>query len=132
MLYKYIYKYMEGEGAYNAMHIYIYLFLYLNIYIWTFCKVITNFLFQSQVPAAYTYNPSYSGGRDQEDHCSKPAWANSLRDPISKIPNTKNRPSGVRQVVECLTSKHETLSSNSSTLSSNSSTAKKKSLFILG
>jgi hypothetical protein len=27
---------------------------------------------------AYTCNPSYLGGRDQEDHSSKPAWANSL------------------------------------------------------
>jgi hypothetical protein len=27
---------------------------------------------------------SYSGGRDQEDHSSKPALANSLQDPISK------------------------------------------------
>jgi hypothetical protein len=37
----------------------------------------------------HTYNPSYSGGRDQEDHSSKPAWANSLRDPISKNPSQK-------------------------------------------
>jgi hypothetical protein len=34
-------------------------------------------------------NPSYSGGRDQEDQGSKPAQANSLWDPILKIPNTK-------------------------------------------
>jgi hypothetical protein len=33
---------------------------------------------------AQVYNPSYSGGRDQEDRGSEPAWANSLRDPISK------------------------------------------------
>jgi hypothetical protein len=38
---------------------------------------------------AHTYNPVYSGGRDQEDHNSKPAQANSSQDPISKIPNTK-------------------------------------------
>jgi hypothetical protein len=25
-------------------------------------------------PVAHTYNPSYSGGRHQEDHSSKPAW----------------------------------------------------------
>jgi hypothetical protein len=31
----------------------------------------------------------YSGGKDQEDHGSKSTWANSSRDPISKIPNTK-------------------------------------------
>jgi hypothetical protein len=34
--------------------------------------------------AAHACNPSYSGVRDQEDHGSKPARANSLRDPISK------------------------------------------------
>jgi hypothetical protein len=28
--------------------------------------------------------PSYSGSRDQEDRSLKPAWANSLRDLISK------------------------------------------------
>jgi hypothetical protein len=38
---------------------------------------------------APAYNPSYSGGRDQEDHDSKPAWANSSRDPILKIRTTK-------------------------------------------
>jgi hypothetical protein len=25
----------------------------------------------------HTYNPNYSGGRNQEDHSSKPAWVNS-------------------------------------------------------
>jgi hypothetical protein len=29
-------------------------------------------------------NPRYSGGRDQEDHGSKPALANSSRDPPSQ------------------------------------------------
>jgi hypothetical protein len=29
------------------------------------------------VLVAHTYNPSYLGGRDQEDHSSKPAQANS-------------------------------------------------------
>jgi hypothetical protein len=33
---------------------------------------------------AHTCNPSYSGGRDQEVLCSKPARANSSGDPISK------------------------------------------------
>jgi hypothetical protein len=47
---------------------------------------------------AHAYNPSYSGGRDQEDYGSKPVWANSLQDPISKIPNTK-RAGGVAQSV---------------------------------
>jgi hypothetical protein len=35
----------------------------------------------SQTPVAHAYNPSCSGGRDQEDLGSKPAWANSSRDP---------------------------------------------------
>jgi hypothetical protein len=42
-----------------------------------------------QALVAHTCHPSYSGGRDQEDHSSKSALANSSRDPISKIPNTK-------------------------------------------
>jgi hypothetical protein len=41
------------------------------------------------VPVIHTCNPSYSGGRDQEDHSSKPAWANSSRDPILKNPSRK-------------------------------------------
>jgi hypothetical protein len=45
---------------------------------------------------AHTCNPSYSGGRDQEDCGSKSAWANSSRDPISKIPIIK-RVGGVAQ-----------------------------------
>jgi hypothetical protein len=43
----------------------------------------------SQAPVAHTYYPSYSGDRDQENRGSKPAQANSLRDPILKIPITK-------------------------------------------
>jgi hypothetical protein len=39
---------------------------------------------------AYTCNPSYLGGRDQENHSSKPAQANSLCDPILKNLITKN------------------------------------------
>jgi hypothetical protein len=38
---------------------------------------------------AHTCNPSFSGGRDQEDEGSKPTQENSFQDPISKIPNTK-------------------------------------------
>jgi hypothetical protein len=37
-------------------------------------------------PVAHTYNPSYSGGRGQEDRGLKPAREDSLRDPISKKP----------------------------------------------
>jgi hypothetical protein len=38
---------------------------------------------------AHAYNPSYSGGRDQEDYSLKSGQANSVKDPISKIPNAK-------------------------------------------
>jgi hypothetical protein len=44
---------------------------------------------ESRVPVAPAYNPSYSGGRDQEDNSSKIAPVNSCRDPISKKPITK-------------------------------------------
>jgi hypothetical protein len=49
------------------------------------------------VPVAHTYNPSYSGGRDQEDCSSKPAPANSSGDPISRKTLHKNRAGGVGQ-----------------------------------
>jgi hypothetical protein len=48
------------------------------------------------VPVAHACNPCYSGGRDQEDCSSKPAWANSFWAPISKISNIK-RAGGVVQ-----------------------------------
>jgi hypothetical protein len=38
---------------------------------------------------AYSWNPNYSGGGDQEDRGSKPDQANSLRDPISKKPKAQ-------------------------------------------
>jgi hypothetical protein len=40
---------------------------------------------RSQAPVAHTCNTRYSGGRDQEDHHSKPSWANSSQDSILKI-----------------------------------------------
>jgi hypothetical protein len=40
------------------------------------------------VPVDDTCNPSYSVSRDLEDRSSKPAWANSSEDPISKKPTT--------------------------------------------
>jgi hypothetical protein len=43
------------------------------------------------VLVARACNPSYSGGRDQENWGSKPPWANSLRDSISKKPITKKK-----------------------------------------
>jgi hypothetical protein len=33
---------------------------------------------RSQVLVAHIYNPSYSGGRDQEDHSWSQPWTNSL------------------------------------------------------
>jgi hypothetical protein len=46
---------------------------------------------ERQVLVAHAYNPSYPGGRDQEDGGLKPAWANSLQDLISKTPSQKKR-----------------------------------------
>jgi hypothetical protein len=41
-----------------------------------------------RVLVAHTCDPSYLGGRDQEDCCLKPAQTNSSRDPILKKPIT--------------------------------------------
>jgi hypothetical protein len=41
------------------------------------------------VLVAHVHNLNYSGGRDQKDHSSKPAWTNSSQDPISKNPLQK-------------------------------------------
>jgi hypothetical protein len=60
---------------------------------------------------AHACNPSYSRGRDQEDHDLKPAQANSLWDPISEKKHHNKRAGRVAQGVG---------------LSSNPSTAKKK------
>jgi hypothetical protein len=48
--------------------------------------------------APHYCNPSYSGGRDQEDCSLKPDWANSSSDLILKNPFTK-RAGGVAQGV---------------------------------
>jgi hypothetical protein len=45
----------------------------------------------SQAPVVHAYNPSYSGGIDQEDHVSKPVWANSSQDTTSKLPKTQKK-----------------------------------------
>jgi hypothetical protein len=55
--------------------------------------------FRYQAPVAHAYNPSYSGGRDQDDLGLKPAQANSLWDPISKNLSQK-RAGGVAQDVD--------------------------------
>jgi hypothetical protein len=47
---------------------------------------------------AHTCNPSYSGGRDQEDPGWRPVGANSSPDPILKNPSQK-RTGGVAQGV---------------------------------
>jgi hypothetical protein len=44
--------------------------------------VLENFSYSGQAPMAHACNPSYSGGRDQEDPSSKPAWVNSSQDTI--------------------------------------------------
>jgi hypothetical protein len=46
---------------------------------------------------AHTCNPSYSGGRDQEESGSKPALANSSERPPSQKNLHKKRASGVAQ-----------------------------------
>jgi hypothetical protein len=51
---------------------------------------------------AHAYNPSYSGVRDQEDHGSKPTWANSSERPYLKKKKKKaftKRSPGVTQGV---------------------------------
>jgi hypothetical protein len=45
----------------------------------------------------HTYNPSYSGGRDQENCTLKPAQVNISQDPVSKNRITKNWAGGVAQ-----------------------------------
>jgi hypothetical protein len=47
---------------------------------------------------AHACNPSYSGGRDQEDHGLKPAQANSPQEPISN--SSQKRAGGVAQGVD--------------------------------
>jgi hypothetical protein len=49
------------------------------------------------MPVTHTCNPSYSEGRDQEDHSLKPAQKNSSQDPIFKKPKnpSQNRTGGV-------------------------------------
>jgi hypothetical protein len=61
---------------------------------------------------AHTCNPSYSGGRDQEDHSARPSLANSSKDPTSK--KNHKRAGGMAEVVG-LPSKHKALNSNPST-----------------
>jgi hypothetical protein len=43
----------------------------------------------SWVLVAHACNPNYSEGRDQKNPGSRPVWANSLLDPVSKVLTTK-------------------------------------------
>jgi hypothetical protein len=64
-------------------------------------------------PAAPACNSSYLGGRNQEDHGSKPGWGGGGNTLIQKYP-TRKEAGGVAQVIaERLPSKHNILSSNS-------------------
>jgi hypothetical protein len=66
------------------------------------------------VPVAHTYNLSYSGGRVQEDHSSKPAWANKqFRRPYLK--NNHHKIGLAEWLRQRLPSKCEALRSNPST-----------------
>jgi hypothetical protein len=51
---------------------------------------------------AHVYNPSYSGGTDQENHSLKPALGEQLVRLLSGKYPTQYRAGGVAQVVECL------------------------------
>jgi hypothetical protein len=42
-------------------------------------------------PVAHAFNPSSSGGRGQEDHGLRPAWANSSQDAILTNPSQKKK-----------------------------------------
>jgi hypothetical protein len=51
----------------------------------------------SWAPVAHVCNPSYSGGRDQEDRSSKPAWANRSSRPYLEKTLHKNKAGRVAQ-----------------------------------
>jgi hypothetical protein len=55
----------------------------------------------SQALVVHSYNPSYSGGWDCEDHSLRLAWANSSKDLISKLSEQKCA-GGVAQAIEHL------------------------------
>jgi hypothetical protein len=50
---------------------------------------------KSQAPVAHAYNPSYSGGRDQEGHNLKPAWGNNSQDPNLEKTHPQKRAGGM-------------------------------------
>jgi hypothetical protein len=57
--------------------------------LWVYMHCLIEIFTQSRAPMSHTCNPSYSGGRNEEDIRSKSARANSSRAPNSKIPFTK-------------------------------------------
>jgi hypothetical protein len=52
-----------------------------KLWLFFYSKCFTNF---SQAPVAHACNPSYSGGRHQEDHSLKPAQGNGYTRPYLK------------------------------------------------
>jgi hypothetical protein len=64
---------------------------------------------EGPVPVAHTCNPSYSGGRVQ----NQPGQI--IRETLSQKYSAHKRTGGVTQVIKCLPSKHKALSSNHST-----------------
>jgi hypothetical protein len=52
-----------------------------------------------QVPAAHACNPSYSGGRDQEDPSLKPAWVQIVCETLAGKNPSQERASGMIQGV---------------------------------
>jgi hypothetical protein len=67
----------------------------------------------SLVLVDHTFNPSYYGGKDEENRHWKPAQAKVMR-PYLENTQHKNRARGMVQVAESLPSKPEALSSNPS------------------
>jgi hypothetical protein len=62
----------------NPIQIQALSYIHLNIYAYI-----------SWALVAHSCNPSYSGGRDQEDHSSKPSQANNSGNPILKSSSQK-------------------------------------------
>jgi hypothetical protein len=63
------------------------------------CKLMTSLYIKkitSWALVTHTCNPNYLGGRDQEDHGSKPTWANNSRPHPKKNPSQK-KAGGVAQ-----------------------------------
>jgi hypothetical protein len=81
------------KALYHLSHFTSPVFLFMSLQ--TIMIYVTRYVYYKSgyscwAPVAHTYNPRYSRGRGQEDHNLKPAWENSSRNPILKIPNTKN------------------------------------------